>query len=232
MRRPFWTELIQWLIVLALPVFLLATNLRIVTNHWVVRWEYGKSGFPADPYGLSTAERKDLAIVCVSYIRTDADISLLADLRLPDGSPAFNERELQHMTDVQRVFHQITQAGSIAGGLLLAGAIVLLAVESTGRMLLASLFNGSVLTLGILVATGAFMVVSWNSFFTTLHRILFEGDSWLFVYSDTLIRLFPIRFWMDITTIVVGGLVISAVSISAAVWVIDRRPGKSNLDSA
>ena len=28
-------------------------------------------------------------------------------------------------------------------------------------------------------------------------QIFFKGDSWLFYYSDTLIRLFPIRFWQD-----------------------------------
>ncbi len=34
-------------------------------------------------------------------------------------------------------------------------------------------------------------------FFTLFHQVFFEGDSWLFLYSDTLIRLFPIRFWQD-----------------------------------
>jgi uncharacterized membrane protein len=27
--------------------------------------------------------------------------------------------------------------------------------------------------------------------------LFFTGDSWLFLYSDTLIRLFPMRFWQD-----------------------------------
>jgi len=35
------------------------------------------------------------------------------------------------------------------------------------------------------------------SFFAGFHRLFFEGNSWLFAYSDTLIRLFPIRFWQD-----------------------------------
>ena len=28
-------------------------------------------------------------------------------------------------------------------------------------------------------------------------NLFFTGNSWLFYYSDTLIRLFPIRFWQD-----------------------------------
>jgi len=35
------------------------------------------------------------------------------------------------------------------------------------------------------------------SFFVGFHALFFEGDSWLFLYSDTLIRLFPLRFWQD-----------------------------------
>ena len=34
-------------------------------------------------------------------------------------------------------------------------------------------------------------------FFAGFHSLFFEGDSWLFLFSDTLIRLFPIRFWQD-----------------------------------
>jgi uncharacterized membrane protein len=35
------------------------------------------------------------------------------------------------------------------------------------------------------------------SFFAGFHSLFFEGDTWLFLFSDTLIRLFPIRFWQD-----------------------------------
>jgi len=38
--------------------------------------------------------------------------------------------------------------------------------------------------------------IFWN-FFAWFHSLFFEGDTWLFEYSDTLIRLFPIRFWQD-----------------------------------
>ena len=57
---------------------------------------------------------------------------------------------------------------------------------------------GLALTVGLIVVIG--MVINpdvfW-SFFAGFHSLFFEGDSWLFLYSDTLIRLFPIRFWQD-----------------------------------
>jgi uncharacterized membrane protein len=43
-----------------------------------------------------------------------------------------------------------------------------------------------------------FGALAFWQFFTLFHGLFFEGDSWLFLYSDTLIRLFPIRFWQDV----------------------------------
>jgi integral membrane protein (TIGR01906 family) len=66
------------------------------------------------------------------------------------------------------------------------------------------LMRGGWLMVGLAVAIGLIVVVGiavnpdifWN-FFAGFHSLFFEGDSWLFLFSDTLIRLFPIRFWQD-----------------------------------
>lgn len=58
--------------------------------------------------------------------------------------------------------------------------------------------------IGLAVAIGLTVIVGiaidpnvfWN-FFAAFHHLFFKGDSWIFLYSDTLIRLFPIRFWQD-----------------------------------
>ena len=49
------------------------------------------------------------------------------------------------------------------------------------------------------------VLVVFDWLFVVFHRIFFSGDTWLFLYSDTLIRLFPERFWSD-TFLMVGGL--------------------------
>ena len=49
--------------------------------------------------------------------------------------------------------------------------------------------------IGVLIL---FWVINFKQLFTSFHRIFFEGDSWLFLFSDTLIRLFPMRFWQDV----------------------------------
>lgn len=51
---------------------------------------------------------------------------------------------------------------------------------------------GLIVVVGITVNPNVF----WD-FFAGFHSLFFEGDSWLFLFSDTLIRLFPLRFWQD-----------------------------------
>jgi integral membrane protein (TIGR01906 family) len=225
MNNRLWPRLIQWLLALALPLALLIVNMRIATGYWFVHWEYGKAGFPPDPYGLSATERTCLAEVCVNYLATNASISLLEELQLPDGEPAFNARELRHMTDVQMVYNRLTAAGVVAALVLLGGTTALQVTRHSRRRVPAVLVSSSLLTLGLLGAIAAYMILGWNSFFTTFHRIFFEGESWIFAYSDTLIRLFPVRFWMDVALVIVGLLVIEVIAIGGAGWVWMRRIG-------
>lgn len=231
MKNGLWPCLVQWVIALTLPITLLVLNTRIATGHWFVHWEYGKIDFPSDPHGLTTAERTHLAEVCVDYLATDADISLLRDLRLPDGEPAFNERELRHMADVQVVYNRLIRAGILAAIVLVGGMTILLATQHLRRRAIAGILGGSLLALGLLGAVGAYMALSWGSFFTTFHRVFFEGDSWIFPYSDTLIRLFPIRFWMDVATVIVGLLIAEVMVTGGAAWIWmrnDRRERQAN----
>jgi integral membrane protein (TIGR01906 family) len=69
--------------------------------------------------------------------------------------------------------------------------------------------RGGWLTVGLTAALGIFAAVSFWQFFTVFHALFFEGDTWLFYYSDTLIRLFPMRFWQDafifVGVLTVGG---------------------------
>lgn len=210
-----WPRAVHFLIAVALPMVFLATSLRIVTSHWLVHWEYGKADFPPDPYGLTTEDRVRLAEACVDYLVTDAGIDLLAALRLPEGDPAFKERELAHMVDVKRVFRAILWAGLAAAVGVIGGTMALAARPATRPRAPVALLGGSLLTLALLVGVGGLMLTQWNVFFTGFHKLLFPPGTWTFPTSDTLIRLFPERFWMDVGMAVVGLIVGQAVIVGA-----------------
>jgi integral membrane protein (TIGR01906 family) len=222
-----WPHLVQWLLVLTLPVCLIVASVRVTTGHWFVHWEYGKADFPPDHYGLSMPERTRLIEACVDYLATNADITLLSDLRLPGGEPAFNERELRHMVDVQVVFSRMMLVGAAAALVQVGGIAALLRSSRTRWRAPAALLGGSLLTLGLLGVVGAYMLLNWGEFFTTFHRIFFEGESWLFAYSDTLIRLCPMPLWVDAAIVIVSLLVAGAIAVGIAGWVWRRRLGRA-----
>ena len=43
-----------------------------------------------------------------------------------------------------------------------------------------------------------FVLLSFGVFFVAFHNVFFDPGTWMFEFSDTLIRLFPERFWRDI----------------------------------
>jgi len=223
MFRRLWPCPVIWLLVLTMPVVLLVADLHLVNGRWFLHWEYGKADFPPDPYGLSTVERLRLAEICVEYLETNSSIALLRELRLPDGDPAFNARELRHMADVQVVYNRMTMLAIVIALLQLGGIVMFYVSDGTRHHAPAVLLNGGVFTLGMLGAVGVFMLLSWGDFFTTFHRLFFEGETWIFPHSDTLIRLFPVRFWMDVAALVVGLLAVEAAVVSFVGWMWRRR---------
>ena len=82
----------------------------------------------------------------------------------------------------------------------------------------------------LLLAILFFSLVSFRTLFTSFHLVFFEGDSWLFYTSDTLIRLFPIRFWQDVfivfglLTLAGGGIVGWGIPFAARRMGV-KRPG-------
>jgi len=224
--KHLWITLLSILIVLATPLALSALSLRLTTSHWLIRWEYSRPDLPPDPYGLSTGQRLALARVCVDYLATGAGIRTLADLQV-DGRPAFHPRELQHMWDVKRVFWWLLRGGMVAGLAMAVGTIILALRPATRKRAPAALLGGSALTIGLIVAVGVFMVSQWDSFFVSFHELFFPPGTWTFSYSDTLIRLFPVRFWMDVGTVIVGLLAFEAalLGLVAVLWLRLQKRG-------
>jgi uncharacterized membrane protein len=58
------------------------------------------------------------------------------------------------------------------------------------------------------------MLVAWEWFFESFHRIFFEGDTWRFPSSDTLIRLYPDEFWVGVAAWLAG----LTIALGVVVW--------------
>jgi integral membrane protein (TIGR01906 family) len=204
----FILSLSAWFASLLLVFALLGLAFRLLLTPLFLQVEYRLPYFPPDQYGFTQEDRLHWAPYALKYLVNQADISYLGELSFADGSPLFNERELSHMQDVKGVTQSALGFwyGSLA---LLVGLAVWARFGGWWTVFLQGLRRGGWLLVGLVVAVGTFGALAFWQFFTLFHNLFFEGDSWLFYYSDTLIRLFPIRFWQDVSLaaamIVVGG---------------------------
>ena len=197
------TTVLSILVTLLIPLVLIGLGLRLLLTTGFLKIEYNMPYFPPDPYGFTKDDRLKWAPFALDYLVNDADISYLGDLKFDDGTPLYNERELSHMADVKRVTKGALNVWFVA-------LVVLLGLGFWSRLggweqaYRQGVMRGGWLMVGLAVVIGLIVVVGivinpnvfW-SFFAGFHSLFFEGDSWLFLYSDTLIRLFPIRFWQD-----------------------------------
>lgn len=195
----FW-----WLITLLTPVVLTLTAVRLLMTPLFLQIEYNLPAFPPDPYGFTKEERLYWSGIALDYLLNEAGIEFLADLRFEDGSPVYNQRELRHMVDVKNVVQATLRVWY--GLLILFAATAVLAWRS-GYWLefRLAIQRGGIWTLILLGGILLFVLVGFGVFFVAFHNVFFEPGTWMFHWSDTLIRLFPERFWRD-TFLFVGGL--------------------------
>lgn len=209
-------------IAILVPFLLVLGIVRVLFTPASLSLEYNMPYFPPDAYGFTTQDRLHWATPTLEYLFNDAGISYLADLKFSDGTPIYNERELSHMTDVKRLFqvsYRLWRVGLVVMVLLALAAWRLGWVKA----LRSGISWGGWIIVGLVVAVLGMVAISFNTLFTDFHQLFFQGNSWLFYYSDTLIRLFPIRLWMDIF-IAVG--VLSLIVGAALGWFVWPRESR------
>lgn len=197
-------NLFWWMITIATPAVLTLTAVRLLMTPLFLRIEYNLPAFPPDPYGFTKEERLYWSDIALEYLLNDAGIEFLADLRFEDGSPVYNQRELRHMIDVKNVVQATLR---VWYGLLIFFAGVGVFAWKSGRWsdFRLAIQRGGIWTLILLGGIILFVLVGFGIFFVAFHNVFFEPGTWVFHWSDTLIRLFPERFWRD-TFLFVGGL--------------------------
>jgi integral membrane protein (TIGR01906 family) len=216
-------KLTYFLTALLTPIVLLGLALRLLLSPVFLQVEYRMPGFPADTYGFTREDRLRWAPYAVTYLTSSRGIDYLGDLHFDDGKPLYNERELSHMDDVQRV---TKGALNVFYGAL--AALTLLGLwarrPQQWQAFLQGLKLGGWIMIGlagvvaVIVLAGMFLDPNlfW-AFFTGFHSLFFSGDSWLFEYSDTLIRLFPLRFWQDTFLFAAGLAVLGGLGLGLGI---------------
>jgi len=213
-------RVVQLLTLAVMPFFflLLGIHLLLWTAQIWVPLEYRAPGFPADRYGFSYDQRVHWSEVDIAYLVSGDTLSFFDDYFLETGEPMHNARELRHMEDVK----ELIDASRIALGILaiaVLGGQLFMGLRFGRREVGESMMAGGRLTLVLMIVLGVGIALSFNALFVGFHHIFFTGDTWLFSYSDTFIRLYPERFWLDTFVYVVLLTLIQALLS----WLIGRR---------
>ena len=198
---------LSWIVAILVPVVLILTSVRLLMTPAFVNLEYRTPNFPSDPYGFTQEDRLYWSQIALDYLLNDEGISYLENLQFEDGSQVYNARELKHMVDVKNVL----QAALLVWYASLISIFLLGIWAYWGAWwdeYKHGLARGGWITVLLIAVTLVGVLIAFSVLFVFFHQVFFDSGTWVFRFSDTLIRLFPERFWRD-TFIAIGMLSIA-----------------------
>jgi len=204
--------ILKSLVILLIPILVIGSAVRLLATDQYLTFEYGKTSFPPDPYGYTQRQRFVLASTNIHYVTSHLPSDELSRQTM-NGVPVYNAREVEHMADVLKVFQSVMQVWQIASFLQVLMVYILWHKREHAVLALA-VQSGGVLTVALVGSIALLALFAWQVWFDNFHLIFFEPGSWVFSYSDTLIRLFPVKFWFDATLTIslfslAGGLLLA-----------------------
>jgi integral membrane protein (TIGR01906 family) len=212
-----WITAARIVLLMLIPVILVLTSVRMLMTDAFVRFNYAIPGFPEDRYGFTEEDRLFHAPIALDYLHNDAGIEFLGDQRFEDGSPVYNTRELGHMEDVKQVTRaalKVWRIGLIASIMI---SLVLWRVASSS-CLWEAWQSGAKLTALIMGILLIGLIAAFSVLFVGFHEIFFDPNTWTFLFSDTLIRLFPQRFW----EVAFGTVAIATLFQAGLIYLVSR----------
>jgi integral membrane protein (TIGR01906 family) len=198
---------------IALPVFLVTFNVRVLFNAPIVY----NTGFArndiAGTTGLPSSEIERVGDEIREYFNNDEEyMSIFLNAR-----PLFTAREVEHMRDVKLLLllvYTVTYVTGVAVALYAAWGFRREGLRFLRRVSMAGVVSG----VG-LVAVGVVLALGFPVFFTLFHRISFNNDYWILNPSEHfLVVLFPYRFWIESTIL----LAVVTVTEAAGIWWVGR----------
>jgi len=189
-------KIFGWITTLLIPLTILMLSVRILISPIFPKVEYRLPGFPEDPFGFTVEDRLHWSEPSIRYLVNNQDISYLEILQFDDGTPLFTDRELSHMEDVKEVVTGMRIG--LAAAMFILLVITFIATRDGWRAeIIKAYYRGGVGIFGLVLGILFFVALNFSNLFTRFHQLFFESGTWLFYTSDTLIRLFPMRFWRD-----------------------------------
>lgn len=213
---PLLNRILKTLLALLIPLIVMVGSAQLLATDPYLAFEYGKASFPPDTFGYSQEQRITLASANIRYVRNNLPDETLSSQTL-DGVAVYTEREVTHMADVQSAYQSVVRVWQAAFILLLVLGFILWRNGERATLALA-IQSGGILTVALIGSIALLALFAWQVWFDNFHLIFFKPGSWLFSYSDTLIRLFPLQFWVDATFMITTSSLIGGLLVTFTGW--------------
>ncbi len=185
------------LLLITSPIWIIGISARIVFNDWFIEFEYSKKDFPKDRYGLDNDYRKYLAKIGLKAVLSKEGLKKFEETKFPNGRKAFRDKEVKHMADVNKLLSFIFPLSYTLFFFWIIGVFYL--EEYREKLLIGS----GLITVFLILISGIFTFTNYNKAFELFHNYVFDTTSWKFKSYDTLLRIYPMKFWFDGTVAVV-----------------------------
>ena len=213
------------LFVAAIPIFLIATNTRLVINAPVL-YSYGFDAYDIpDRTGISMDELLSAGKQIRDYFNNDEEF---LDVRVVQGGvrrSLYTEREVLHMKDVKGLVRGVYAVQWLTGLYLVAYAVIGLYLGRRAFLprLMRRLAWGGGVTLGLVALVGLASLVGFDRLFLAFHLVSFSNDLWqLDPRRHYLIAMFPQGFFFDATMWVAGATIVEALVLAAVPFAVRR----------
>jgi integral membrane protein (TIGR01906 family) len=220
--------------VLALPIALITTNVRLLLNAPPV-YDYAFDRYNAeDATGLSRADLDSTASALRRYFNNGESTFYHAVTEGGLPSAVFNAQETRHMEDVKRIVTLMDrlQEATVVYVLVYVVAFFIWSREGNVRQLAAQSLAGLGLGALFVGSIATFAAFGFDAAWTRFHQVLFRNGDWeLNPATDHLIQMFPEPFWRDMTILLGAMCALEALLIAAAaaVYLIGSRTERRHL---
>ena len=223
--RPLLGRLAIAAFILAMPVFLVTTNVRMAFNSLqLYRFGFEQYNVEAST-GLDMAQLMTVAADIRDYFNSSDELLDTRVVLNGEERALFNEREALHMRDVKGLVRWVYRLQVAAGAYLIVYAAVVLAVSGgrSARALAWRVVLGCLATVGLLAIGGLGSLVGFDQLFYQFHALSFAGGTWTFdPRYNYLTRLFTEGFFMQAALFIAVSAIAQALILMLAAWGVNR----------
>ena len=225
------------LFIIALPVAIVTTNIRLLANAPAV-YDYAFDHYDAESVtGISRTELDGAGAAIRDYFN-NGEKTFYYPVTI-DGleQPIFNATETRHMEDVKSLMVQLNRVQEISVIFVLAYVVAFFIWARDGEMRQLATQALIGVGLGALVVGGIGVTAAFGfeAAFERFHGIAFANDFWqLNTRTDHLIQMFPEPFWRDMTILLgaMSALVGFIIAAIAGVYLLGSRSERTRLASS